>query len=222
MFGGAGDALLHPHWQAAAAAAVKVGVVGVTTYGTGLDDSTIAALLDSPVSIVQVNVDAVGEPAYAAFKRGGSAAQVWAAIERLFERGRAAGREDLMVVPAMLKTPQTLEEQDEFFERSLKTTGWGLFIEPSTAAGQWPDRAVVHMAPPRRSACRRLETRLTVLSDGTITACEEDIHAVRPLGKGSILEAWRAGALAGLRRLHEDRQWDQDALCGKCEEFHRA
>ncbi len=126
-----------------------------------------------------------------------------------------------MIVPTMLKTPQTLEEQDEFFDRALKTAGWGLFIEPSTCAGLSPDRAVVHMAPPQRTACLRINTRLSILADGTVTACDEDACGARACGDASVLEAWRGEELSQLRRLHQQGQWELDKLCGACEEFHR-
>lgn len=223
MLAGAGDALLHPDWPAAVAAARACGAVGLATYATALDEHAISRLLapDTAPDILEVSVDAVSEDVYRAFKRGGSAERAWETIDTLVRRRDSGGCGLPMIVPAMLKTRETLDEQDAFFQRCLERTGWGVIGEPTAAAGQWPDRAVVHMAPPVRFPCRRLDARLTVLADGRVTACEEDLHAAHPLGTGAVLDAWRGGALADLRRCHAERRWAQHSLCGACQEFHR-
>jgi hypothetical protein len=223
MFAGAGDSLLHADWPAAVRAARRVGCVGMATYGTTLDDATIARLLESGPDILQVYVDAMSDGVYAAHKRGDSASAktVWEGIERLVGRAKEAHSVRPMVVPTMLKTRATLDEQDEFFEKCLGLTGWGLIIEPTAAAGQWDDHAVVHMAPPSRFPCRRIDNRLTLLSDGSVAACEEDFRGRCALGQGTLLAVWRGAALSELRQLHSQHRWQEHPLCAACQEFHR-
>ena len=221
MLGGAGDALLHPDWPRAVAEARKVGCVGLATYGTSLDEDVCRQLAESGLEVLQVYVDAVSDEVYAAHKRGSSAGQVWEGIEAVIRGRDEADCPGPMVVPTMLKTLEALDEQDAFFDRSLRAAGWGLIVEPSSAAGQWEDHAVVHMAPPKRSPCRRLSTRLTALADGRLAMCEEDIHGVHTLGCHTVLDAWRSDDLAGLRRIHAQGDWQQHRLCAACEEFHR-
>jgi len=215
MFAGAGDPLGHPRWDEAVAAARAVGRVGVATYGIGLDDGVIDRLIASDLDVVQVYVDAVGEQAYRAAKTGGSAEAAWAWIERLDAARKAAGATGPFVVPTMLKTPEALDEQDAFFERCLATTGWGVIVEPTVGAHR-----VASMAPPVRTPCRRLGTRLTVLADGRVVPCEQDLRGACPLG-GSILDAWTGDALRDLRQAHADGRWDQLDVCAACEEFFR-
>ena len=139
MLAGAGDALLHPDWPAAVELARKAGCVGLATYGLSLDAATIERILQTPPDVLQVYADAVSDAAYATAKRGGSATAVWAAMEALAARRTEAAADRPMIVPTMLKTPTTLSEQAEFFDRSLMKFGWGLIVEPTAAAGQWPD-----------------------------------------------------------------------------------
>lgn len=221
MLAGVGDALLHPHWPEAVALAKRVGQVGLATYGTTMDLQVGGRLASAGVDLLQVNVDAVSDTLYAMHKRGGSASDVWENIRGLLLNCSASGLTTPMVIPAMLKTRQSLDEQDEFFEKCLVTNGWGLIIEPTTAGGQWPDRAVVHMAPPARGPCRRILNRLTLLSDGQVTACEEDLHGAHRLVESNILAAWRGEGLSSLRRLHAESRWAEHPLCKACQEFHR-
>ncbi len=221
MFDGAGDALLHPAWPEAVRVAAEYGVVGMATYGMTLDAEAGAEILATPLSVLQVNVDAASEAVYSAHKRGGSAKQVWSNIEAFVRQRAAAGKVPPSIVPAMLKTVECLAEQDEFFECCLRLTGWATIAEPSNAAGQWPDHAVVHMAAPTRTPCRRLSTRLTLLADGRITPCDQDIHGAHALGASALLAAWRGESLAELRQAHEARRWSEHPLCAACGEFHR-
>ena len=221
MFAGGGDSLLHGDWPAAVSVAKAVGTVGLATYAVTLDAEMGDKVIASGLDILEVYVDAVSEGVYAAHKRGASAEEVWAHIEAFTRRRRAAGRIAPLVVPTMLKTRVSLDEQDEFVERALRLTGWASVIEPTDAAGQWDDHAVVHMAPPARSACRRLTTRLTVLAGGRVTPCEEDLHAAGVLRSSGVMAAWRGEALADLRQLHAEGRWGENRLCATCREFHR-
>ncbi|NQU76053.1 MAG: SPASM domain-containing protein [Planctomycetes bacterium] len=221
MFAGAGDALLHPDWSAAVALAKGVGCVGLATYGTSLDGPTGQMLMESGLDVLQIYIDAVSDEVYAADKQGYSATGVWAGVEAFAQQQRQAGIMRPMVVPTMLKTAGTVGEQDEFFDKGCRLTGSVLVVEPSSASGQWPDRAVVHMAPPRRTPCRRIETRLTLLADGQVALCEEDIRLAHTLGNCSLLEAWRGEAMSHVRKIHADGQYDRHLLCANCKEFHR-
>ncbi|NLF31191.1 MAG: hypothetical protein GX591_09940 [Planctomycetes bacterium] len=220
MFAGAGDALLHPHWPRAVAGARKVGRVGLATYGLGLDDGVVEQVIASGLDVLQVYVDAATDAVYGAHKTGGSAQAAWAGIERLDAARKAAGATGPFIVPTMLKTPEALDEQDAFFERCLASVGWGVIVEPTTAAGAGEDHRVVRMAPPVRTPCLRLATRMAVLADGRVVLCEEDVRGACPLG-ASIPDVWGGGALRRIRQAHADGRWDTIPLCTACDEFFR-
>jgi len=220
MFGGCGDSLLHGDWPAAVAAARAVGRVGLATYGIDLTDAVADQLVGSDLDVLQVYVDAVSDAVYATGKPGGRVGPIWDGIDRVVERRRAAGATGPFIVPTMLKTADTLGEQDEFFERCLSSLGWGLICEPTTAAGQWPDRRVAPMVPPTRTACRRIGSRLTLTADGQVVLCDEDVSAACRLGS-SIAQVWSGDELQRVRRLHAAGRWDEIPLCAACDQFHR-
>ena len=158
---------------------------------------------------------------YTAHKRGCSAEKVWENLLALDALRSELKSQRPMVVPTMLKTVERLEEQMDFVDKCQKELGSYMVIEPTAAAGQWPDRAVVHMAPPVRTPCRRIDSRLTLLSDGLIVQCEEDFCGSHALGSGSLLEVWRGERMANLRKIHAEQRWMEHPLCVRCEEFHR-
>ena len=79
------------------------------------------------------------------------------------------------------------------------------------------------MQPPKRSACRRLESRLTIHSDGAIVACEQDVfgkHALGHIGVDSIQDIWRE-RIGAMRADHASGNWSKHELCVGCREWHR-
>ncbi len=214
MLAGAGDALLHGAWPEAVAVAGAAGAVGLATYGLGLDAATIDRLIEAGPDVVQVYADAVSDALYARHKSGGSARQVWAGLEALVQRRDAAGVSVPMVVPSMLKTPEGLAEQFEFLNRSLTLTGWGSVAEPA----QSTNLGVARMAPPTRGPCRRLASRLTLLSDGRLVACEDGGAS---LAGPTVLDAWRGQSLADLRTAHAEARWHAHPACAACDDYHR-
>jgi len=61
--------------------------------------------------------------------------------------------------------------------------GTAVIQGPSNFAGQIPSIAVADMTPPNRKACARIESRMTILSDGRIVSCEQDVMGVIRLDK---------------------------------------
>jgi radical SAM protein with 4Fe4S-binding SPASM domain len=101
--------------------------------------------------------------------------------------------------------------------------GAAVIAWPSDCAGQIPDASVADMSPPRRVPCRRLTSRLTVLSDGSIVACENDVagrHALGRLSQDTIAEAWRS-RIPGLRAQQAAGELAQLPLCVSCRDWHR-
>jgi radical SAM protein with 4Fe4S-binding SPASM domain len=98
-----------------------------------------------------------------------------------------------------------------------------VILGPSDFAGQMVDVAVADMAPPRRRACGRLWSRLSILCDGRVVSCEQDVlgrQTLGTIGEMSLKQMWkeRFGALRGCHRVGA---WDRQPLCGTCREWHR-
>jgi radical SAM protein with 4Fe4S-binding SPASM domain len=80
------------------------------------------------------------------------------------------------------------------------------------------------MSPQIRKPCARLSSRMTVLSDGMVVSCEQDVLGKHPLGmigEKPLQEIWQQG-LGPLRRCHQQGDFTSNSLCGNCREWYRA
>jgi len=111
-----------------------------------------------------------------------------------------------------------------WYDQWLRALGSAVITGPSDFAGQIADAGVANMTPPRRVACGRLWSRATVLSDGTVVACEQDVLGKKGMGNlssESLREIWQRSFTA-LRADHEKGSFDSHPLCAGCREWHRA
>ncbi len=231
--GGLGDALLHEDWRAVVEAARDAGVCGVAIETDLLVDSDVVdALLDAPVDVVSPRVNADSAETYRQVMGHDMFSQVAANMERLIN-GRNKRNNDASaqrgvpwIVPRLVKTRQTLGDMESFFDRWTHYLGHAV-IEPA-ACGRGdgvdlsPAASPVCMAPPRRSACRQVERRMTVLSDGVVARCDQDWVGVGCAGDAKVAtlaEIW--SSMNALRDTHRQGQWGDDAVCGGCVEWHR-
>ncbi|MGE5611961.1 MAG: SPASM domain-containing protein, partial [Bacillota bacterium] len=128
-----------------------------------------------------------------------------------------------ILVPTFLKCRGNLQEMEDWYDRWLRAAGMAVLIGPSDYAGQIPDQAAADMSPPRRCACRRLASRLTILSDGQVVSCEQDVlgkQVLGQLGSQTVREIYQEH-LAGLRKDHWAGKWDAHPLCRSCREWDR-
>jgi len=123
-----------------------------------------------------------------------------------------------LVVPTFTKCRQNLEEMEPWYDHWLRVVGTAVIAGASAYAGQIPDVACADMSPPRRRGCYRLGKRLTVLSDGTIASCEQDVLGRQrqgDVGVEGVGRTWRE-RFPILRAEHEKGE-----LCTSCKEWHR-
>jgi hypothetical protein len=229
--GGLGDALLHDDWQRLVRHAHDAGVFGVAIETDLLvDDATVDALLDSPIDVVSVRLNADRAQTYARVCGRDDFAKVIANLERLINgRNRRAATDSAAsgrpwIVPRLVKTPDTLADMETFFDRWMHYTGHAVIEPPADGCGSMPRHVVGDMPRPRRRPCRQAggvrETggRLTVFSDGRVPWCDEDWLAQTPAGDANdatLGDIWRRVlALA-------DSDGDSDAvLCDACRQWY--
>jgi hypothetical protein len=133
------------------------------------------------------------------------------------------GRGVPIVVPLFTKCRDNFHEMEAWYDRWLSTLGAAVIREPSTLAGMLPVLGVADMSPPRRRSCERLRSRLTILSDGTVTTCEEDALGSQALGRvgaDRLHDIW-GSRLAKVRDDHERGGWTDYCVCSGCNEWHR-
>jgi hypothetical protein len=236
VLGGFGEPLRHPEFGGILAV-VRRGMpadrpslgLAVRTAGVDLDDARIDLLIDHGVDVVNVILDAWTAPLYARVQSPVDPAQadlarVLANLERLTARCHARGTPLPIVVPEMTKSTLTVGELDAFYSGWIMRTGTVLITGHSHRAGQVDDLAVMSMAPQPRWGCRRIRSRVMVLADGRVTACDQDFAGRQSLGSlddADLASLWTGAALRSLRDAHAAGRWDGLPLCGACDEWHR-
>ncbi len=203
-FGGLGDATLHPHWPRLVEAACAAGVASLHIETDLLAPrEELAALIDLPIDIVSVRLNADTAATYARVMGVDRFDEVMATLQWLFDRREArgatakpdsqkpaphtyAGLEAQLpgagvpwIVPRLVKTAETLPDLEHFFERWMQVVGHAVIERPPTGGtgrcALVADRSPVPMDPPwKPPSIHQVKRRLTVLSDGTVTLCSQD------------------------------------------------
>jgi len=112
------------------------------------------------------------------------------------------------------------EEGLEDFYRYWKNKGGKVIVQKyDPFCGFLPDRRVTDLSPLKRFPCWHLKRDVTVLIDGTVCLCREDLkaeHALGNIGKQSLEEIW----VAGDRYYRDHLQERYPELCKKCDEYY--
>jgi len=140
----------------------------------------------------------------------------------LLERQRL-GRGTPLVVPTFTKCAANLAEMEQWYDQWIRALGTAVITAPTTCGGQTPDVAVADMSPPRRRPCARLSSRMTILADGRIVSCEQDVTGKQTLGevgRTPISQIWRE-RFGGMRQDHREGKWLSLPVCKSCTEWHR-
>ncbi len=226
VLGGFGDPLQHPQWAAMVDYARQGGILGIAVRTTGvtLDARCVEALVTSRVDVLNVLVDAMTAGTYRVVHNADSHQQVLANVEAVCQAIHQHQQPQPLIVCEMAKTRATIGEMEQFYDHWVSKTGSAFLAGPSHYARQWPDLAVMSMAPPSRAVCHRLFFRTLVLADGRVTVCDQDFkgsHSIGSLADSSLSSLWTGPAMTAVRRSHLDRRFDGMPLCPACEEWHR-
>jgi len=178
-------------------------------------------LASSPVDVVSVHLPALTPRTYEQVMGTSGYERVVESI-RDFLAARNGKRVPILV-PTFVKCRQNLAEMEGWYDQWLRAVGCAVVRGPSDCGGQIPDVSVADMAPPKRRACARIASRLTILSDGRIISCEEDVFARQVIGQAGrepLREIWQK-RFGELRTDHRESQWKKHPICANCNEWHR-
>ncbi|MBI4581980.1 MAG: SPASM domain-containing protein [Planctomycetes bacterium] len=226
VLGGFGDPLLHPQWPEFIRYAREAGILGIAvrTTAVNLDDAAIDAFLAVGVDVLCVLLDAATAATYRRVHQVDAFDRVVANVNRFCEIQNQRPCPRPLVVCELTKTHDTMDEMEAFYDHWTRKTGSVVIAGPSRYAGAWPDRAVLNMAPPTRSACSRLNHRAMILADGRMTLCDQDFrgeHAASSLRQASLAQLWNGDPMTRARRLHAEGRYETVDLCRACDEWHR-
>jgi hypothetical protein len=222
--GGVGDPVLFDELFELLALADRLGIRAVNVE-TDLDcDAEVVKRLGrARVDVISVFVPGMTEKVYREVMGVDGLARVVENIKVLVETRAGLGRGTPLIVPTFVKCRQNLAEMETWYDCWIKALGSAVIVGPSDFDGQIPVCEAADMRPPRRCACRRLAGRMTILCDGTIVACEQDVKGVRALGcvgVDRIADVW-GGAVADLRAAHAAENYGAHPLCGGCRHWDR-
>jgi len=222
---GVGDPLLAPGILEIIQSARDAGIraIHVETDLVGVDEAIVAALADAPIDVLSVHIPAFSTRAYEMVMGIDGLKQAVANIARFAQARQATGRGTPLLAPTFAKCTANLAEMEVWYDHWLKACGSAVIVGPSDYGGRIEDVAAADMCPPMRCPCRRLGSRMTILCDGRVAACEEDVLGEQSpgiVGSAPIRSIWMQG-MSGLRDAHACGRWDQRPLCASCRQWHR-
>ena len=222
--GGFGEPLVHDDFFAIIQAAKRAHIFGINviTDGKALCGDVASQLLDSPVDVITVSLDANSPQLYHRLKGEDCFDQVVSQIESFIEKSKAA--DGPLIVPTMVKMRENFSEMEPFYDRWLRRCGSVVLDGYNSFAGQIENLAIMNMSPPARRPCRRLSSRMTILADGNVVACEQDFQGRYLIGNVSeqtIGQLWHGEKINELRQAHNNGHFACNKLCDACEEWHR-
>ncbi|NLX15036.1 MAG: NTP transferase domain-containing protein [Phycisphaerales bacterium] len=226
VFGGFGDPLLHPEFTRCLECCHQAGLFGlaVRTPAVHLDKTSGDALFACEIDVLNVLIDATTASTYRQIHAADHFDRVQSNIHGFLETQCNQQKPVPLTVCELLKTADNLDEMEEFYDYWTLKTGAAVLGGPSHYAGQWPNRAVMDMAPPARTPCTRLFNRLMVLADGRVTACDQDFqgrYTVGSLADQSLQAIWTGPPMTAIRQGHLVGRFDAMPLCPACSEWHR-
>jgi len=226
--GGEGDPLLHPELDGMIRfASGRVRGVALRTFGAGLTDSRLDALLALPLDTLTVRLGAYGERAYKAANGIGGFDQLWQTlVDGRLRQGTGDDPQILpLIVPEVVKTQVGEDTVIDFYLHARDASLWPMVAPPMTYCGSVAPHGTIEQYPGRRYACVRLSNQMLVLADGSVPMCSQstptDVRAANALLTG-VPAAWRSAALNAARSAHAKGDW-QAAIpaCGTCNQWHQ-
>ncbi len=222
VLGGFGDPCCHPRFTDICRLIRPVAAAIAVRTPARLDDSAVeSALFDTPIDVVEVTLDAMTRESYRRVHDIDAFDAVSARLDGWLARREAATSLLPIFLPSFVKSADTIEEMESFFDHWQRRLGMVLVTGYSHCAGQRPPLALTSMAPSQRGPCRRTFSRAVVLADGSLTTCDQDFAGRQTLGRlgdQSFAELWQHAPC-----LNEIRSNDlkNAPLCPACDEWHR-
>ncbi|QEJ99736.1 spiro-SPASM protein [Treponema phagedenis] len=111
------------------------------------------------------------------------------------------------------------EELEPFFKFWKEQIGQVIIQKYNPLCNKLPDRRVADLSPLDRHPCWHLKRDMTVLTDGTVPLCREDIDTSLILGNAfseELAEIWKRAEPIYKEHLHADYK----GICKYCDEYY--
>jgi spiro-SPASM protein len=159
-----------------------------------------------------VSLDAQDPALYSAL-RGEGREEALNTVQRLHEL--YPGR----VYPQAVRMKENEEDLEGFYRHFRQSVGNVIIQKYDFFCGVLPDRRVTDLAPLRRLPCWHLKRDVSVLIDGRVPLCREDLEAQHLLGnlfEEPLADIWARGATFHRRHV----QTEYPRLCAGCDEYY--
>jgi spiro-SPASM protein len=123
------------------------------------------------------------------------------------------------VYPQAVRMKENEEDLEGFYRHWKKEAGNVIIQKYDHFCGLLPDRRVTDLSPLKRFPCWHLKRDVSVLLDGRVPLCREDLEAENCLGnifEESLEEIWRRGEPFYRRHLSTE----YPPLCVQCDEYY--
>jgi hypothetical protein len=226
VLGGHGDPLQHPAFAEVCRILRAAGIygVGVVTPLVDLTDTTLSALFDERIDVVEVLLDANTQQTYAQVHGLDCYARVRENVLRIEATRRQRGQPQPIVACSLTRCAATSSELETFYDDWLSETGTAVLRGYNDYCGVLTADALLATTSRVREPCRRLHTRLALWADGHAPTCHQDFGGAGVLGdwtREHLRGIWAGGTLSDLRRAHRDERLEALPLCRPCSEWGR-
>jgi MoaA/NifB/PqqE/SkfB family radical SAM enzyme len=217
-----GESLLHPNFAdfVEETKAAGIGPVDLTTNAMSLDEPTMRRLLQAPIDLIDVSLDALSRETYEKIRKRGKYDVVVANLRRLIELRDELGA-PTRILTSIIRQSEAMEEVEAFQEF------WGPHVDEVLVRGLNTDLGIVNVKQTyfrdiERWPCPQFWKRVTLNHLGEIRFCVEDWFNRGIVGNvvdHTIAEVWRSEAYQEFRRLHSTGRWNELRLCNGCQDW---
>ncbi len=221
-FGGSGEPLMHGNFyeiMETTLADESVRTLVVETNGL-LADANFAEFCAKHgrgrVRVI-VNVNGMDGATYAALHGADHFSKVLANVEGL---KKALGGGDSLYVQVM-KINETEKFLDAYYDFWEKIGVPVILQKQNTFLGRIEDRRYSDLSPVERIPCWHLQRDLSILSDGTVAFCKQDVDGERGRGSaatGSLSEIWKVSRESFVNDYRGKLAQSPD--CASCDEWY--
>jgi len=215
-----GESLLHPNFLdfVEETKSAGIGPVNLTTNAMSLTDAAMRRLLEAPIDVIDVSLDAFKKETYEKIRIRGKFDVVTANLRRLVELRDQLGA-PTRVMTSIIQQKDALEEVGAFQEY------WGGIVDEVLVRGLNTDLGIVNASETYfdedlvRWPCPQFWKRVTINHEGDIRFCVEDWFnkgIVSNVRDRSIQEIWQSPMYARFRELHETGRWNDMDMCRGC------
>lgn len=225
ILGGHGDPLLSPFFPEVCATLRRAGVCGLAVVSPliELSDAALEGLFTARVDVVEVTLDANTPEMYREIHGVDGFARVIANMDRVQALRRERISPQPLLLPSLTRCAKTLPELEAFYDRWVGLVGGAVIHGHSERCGTMASDPLPQLVPPVRRPCRRVGDQLTLLANGVVASCDQDVAAVAPLGKWDVqdpLSIWRSAAHEAFRVSHSKLEFDRLPACAHCRAWY--